>query len=289
LSDERARGAAAAVTVVPVPLWRLRVRRELPRYLLCACACAGLLASLRFAVAPPRSAPGAASKPGPAPDRAAAAFAVLFARRYLTWTASRPEDSIQALASYAGPGIEAGAGFTPPASGEQRVAWAEVIQEREPAAHELIYTVAVDTDSAGLLYLSVAVARDREGDLYLSRYPAFVGPPGAVPAAAPAHAREVNDPALATVAQRALRNYLAESAGEMQADLTSGARVSLPPSPLELLSLARLTWAPEGRSVVAVVQARDARGADYTLAYELDVTDAQGRWEVSALQTEPNE
>jgi hypothetical protein len=36
------------------------------------------------------------------------------------------------------------------------------------------------------------------------------------------------------------------------------------------------------------VQAQDARGARYTLAYELDVARVQGRWEVSAIQTNPD-
>jgi hypothetical protein len=31
----------------------------------------------------------------------------------------------------------------------------------------------------------------------------------------------------------------------------------------------------------------DARGVHYSLAYELDVAQTAGRWEVSAVQTEP--
>ena len=96
------------------------------------------------------------------------------------------------------------------------------------------------------------------------------------------------EPALATVVQRALRNYLAASAGELAADLTSGARVSLPGMPLSLESMQRLDWAPEGGAVLATVQAQDGRGVRYTLAYELDVVRAQGRWEVSAVQMDPD-
>jgi hypothetical protein len=51
----------------------------------------------------------------------------------------------------------------------------------------------------------------------------------------------------------------------------------------------RLDWAPGEGSVLATVQARDRRGAQYTLAYELDVLRQQGRWEVSAVQTDPDE
>ena len=37
----------------------------------------------------------------------------------------------RALASFVGPGIDPDAGLQPPSSGEQRVEWAEVVQERE--------------------------------------------------------------------------------------------------------------------------------------------------------------
>jgi hypothetical protein len=98
----------------------------------------------------------------------------------------------------------------------------------------------------------------------------------------------VGDPALATVVERALRNYLAASASELAADLTSAARVSLPGLALSLESMQRLDWSRGGSSVLAVVQAQDGRGVQYTLAYELDVERQEGRWEVSAVQVNPN-
>ncbi len=100
--------------------------------------------------------------------------------------------------------------------------------------------------------------------------------------------REVNEPALATVVGRALRNYLSASGSELAADLTSEAHVSLPAAALSLESVQHLDWAPGVGAVLAVVQAQDARGARYTLAYELDVARVQGRWEVSAIQTDPD-
>ena len=115
-----------------------------------------------------------------------------------------------------------------------------------------------------------------------------MGPPAAEPAQLPAHLREVAEPALATVVQRALRNYLGASSSELAADLSSGARVSLPSQALTLESMQRLDWAQQGSAVLATVQAQDARGARYTLAYELDVLRAQGRWEVSAVQVDPD-
>ena len=76
--------------------------------------------------------------------------------------------------------------------------------------------------------------------------------------------------------ERALRNYLADSPSELAADLATGARVSLPGIELALQSLQSLQWAPGAGAVIALVQAQDQRGAQYTLAYELDVLRAAG-------------
>lgn len=277
------------MTVATHPLWRIRLIYSLPRYLLLAVSVAGLAASARFAIAPPRPQSFAArmSTSSP-PDLAAAGYAVLFARRYLTWNAAEPQVSRDALAPLVGPGVEAGAGLRLPASGEQHVEWAEVVQEREPAPREHVYTVAAQTDSAGLLYLTVGIVRSTDGSLALAGYPAFVGAPALGPAPAVAQVREVEDPTLAAVVERALRNYLADSPDELAADLTSDARVSLPDLPMTLASIQRLSWCPGGRSVLAVVQAEDGRGVQYTLEYELDVALEQGRWEVGAVQMDPD-
>jgi hypothetical protein len=222
-------------------------------------------------------------------DPAAEGYAVLFARRYLTWNAADLQASLRTLGAFVGSGVEPGAGLQLPPTGRQAVEWAEVVQAREPAAGEHIYTVAAQTDSAGLLYLTVGVDRTRQGSLALSGYPAFVGAPAAGPASASRRLRAVADASLTSVITRALRNYLAASGAELAADLTPDARVSLPAWPLTLDSLARLDWSPDIHSVLAVVQAQDARGVQYTLAYEVDVVREQGRWEVSAVQMNPDE
>jgi hypothetical protein len=278
----------ATLTISTSPLWAIRIARGLPRYLLYALAVSGLAASARFAIAPPRAATPAASHPAVAADKAAEGFAALFARRYLTWNAADPLASERGLQPFAGPGIEPNAGLQLPGSGRQRVEWAEVVQQREPVAGERVYTVAAQTDTAGLTYLTVTVARAADGRLMLAGYPSIVGAPASAPAPTPARRREVTDPVLATVVQRALGNYLAASASDLAADLTSDALVSLPGLPLTLVSMQRLDWSSDGRSVVAVVQARDTRSVQYTLAYEVDVVQLAGRWEVSALQVDPD-
>jgi hypothetical protein len=277
------------VTIAIRPLWRLRLARNLPRYLLYALCGMGLVASVRVAIAPPRAAPpGVLPSLPPPPDLAAEGFASLFARRYLTWDASQPQVSGQLLAPLTGSGIEPDAGLRLPATGEQRVAWAEVVQVRQAKAGEHVYTVAAQTDTAGLVYLTVGVVRKADGSLALAGYPAFVGAPAAEPAQAPARLVEVTDAALIAVVERALRNYLAASPEELAADLTRDARVAVPDVRLTLESLQRLGWSPDRRSVLALVQAQDARGALYTLGYEIDVAELEGRWEVSAVQMDPD-
>jgi hypothetical protein len=278
------------VTVTTRSLWRIRLARELPRVLLFGVSLAGLMASARYAIAPPRPvALARARAAAPARDLAAEGFAQLFARRYLTWEANDPEAHQRALASYIGAGMEPGAGLQPPASGEEQVQWTEVVQERTAAPTERVYTVAAQTDTAGLVYLTVSVARARSGALELAGYPAFVGAPASGPPDAGDRLREVADPALRTVVERALRNYLADSGAELAADLTSTARVSLPAQALSLEAVQRLDWSPEGgEAVSATVQAQDGRGARYTLAYELDLAQVAGRWEVAAIQMNPD-
>ncbi len=222
-----------------------------------------------------------------APDRAAEGYAVIFARRYLTWNSTEPQSSAHELEPFTGPGLEANAGLDLPSAGEQRVEWAYVVQEREPLPGRHVYTIAAETDAQSVLYLTVGVSRTSGGGLALTGYPAFVGAPTAGPASPLAHLREVEEPALTTVVERALRNYLAGASGDLNADLTPGAQISVPSTALTLESVQRVDWSTAGRSVFVLVRAADPRGVQYTLAYELDVAREQGRWEVAAVQMDP--
>lgn len=276
------------VTVTPRSMWRIRLSRELSRYLLQGLALAGLLASVRFAIDPPRPTIARASISSSASvDRGAEAFASLFVRRYLTWNSRDPEVHRLGLARFVSSSMESEAGLRPPENGEQQVQWTQVVQVRALGSSEHVYTVAAQTDTMGLLYLTVSVARSGDGSLALAGYPAFVGPPSSIPATLPEHQQEVEDPALQTVATRALRNYLDGSESDLDADLSKGAHVSLPGLTLALESVQSLDWSGAGRAVLAVVRARDERGTQYTLGYELDVVSNAGRWEISAIQMNP--
>jgi hypothetical protein len=280
--------ARASVTVTTRPLWRIRLSRSLPRYVMYGVAVWGLLASARYAIAPPRPVlPPVAHVE--TPDLAAEGFATLFARRYLTWNAADPEAYRRELEPFLGANLEALAGVQLPRTGEERVQWAQVVQAREPSGGEHVYTVAAQTDTAGLLYLTVSVVRKPGEGVALAGYPAFVGAPASTAIEnVVEHLHDVQEPALQTVVKRALRNYLDASASELAADLTGEAAVSLPGLELELQSVQQLKWLPGHGSVFAVLTASDARGATYTLTYELDVSHVQGRWEISAIQMNPD-
>lgn len=267
-------------------MWRLRLRRGIPRYLVLAVAFFGIAASARFAIAPPRPARLVTSVGRQTVlDRGAEAYAVLFARRYLSWTAEGTPSG-PGVEPLAGGSLEPNAGLVVPGGAAQRVEWAEVVQAREPIDGQHVYTVAAQTDAAGLLYLTVSVVRLPSRALALADYPAFVGPPASVSSPTPARQVVVHDPELEVVLRRALANYLSASGSELAADMAAGAQVSLPPNPLSLESIQRQTWA-QGGAVQVIVQAQDSRGVRYSLAYELDVARVRGRWEISAIQTDP--
>lgn len=295
LTDGGAR--RASVTITPRSLWRLRLTREFTRYLLHAVAVAGLLASARFAIAPPRPAAGAPPRGQVSRDLAAEWFASQFARRYLAWDAGDPEARERALAQFVTGSAGPDAGLQPPegdgrprAGLVQRVLWTQVVQEREPELYTHVYIVAAQTDSQGLLYLAVSVRRRSDGSLCLGGYPAFVGAPASNAATSleAAASREVTAPELKLVVRRALRNYLIGARSDLQADMTPDARVSPPRFALALQSLQQLAWADGHGSVSAVVRARDTGGTQYTLTYELDVVHQQGRWEIAAIEMNPD-
>jgi hypothetical protein len=275
------------VTIKARPVWRIRIARELPRYTLYALSLWGVLASARYAIAPPRPAMARTPKVEQ-PDREAEGFACLFARRYLSWSADAQQSYEESLIALVGEGMAAQVGAQLAANGSEQTQWVQVVQERHGPLGERIYTLAAETDAAGLLYMTVGVLRERTGALALAGYPAFVGAPASARAEDVVEGlRDVEDGQLAAVLERALRNYLDGAASELAADLAESAQVSLPTLPLTLESVEQLKWAPGNGAVFAVLQASDRRGTRYTLEYELDVRRVATRWEISAIQMDP--
>lgn len=217
-------------------------------------------------------------------------FALRFARAYLSFDAARPSARERALAPFLGPELDADAGFFAPA-GAQRVRWAQIASDQRALAGGRVITVAagVSTQSSPV-YLAVSVRHDRERGLSLGGYPAFVGAP-AVDRAAPTPAlAPVEEPGVATVAARALRNYLAGSAANLRADLSPEAVVSLPAMALSAGGLETLGWigGPGSGAVLATVAAEDRHGATYTLSYELGI-ERRERPYISFIQVVPTD
>jgi hypothetical protein len=269
------------------PLWRLRVWASVTRWVLYVTAAVGIIATARFAIAPPR--PPAARVAGvAAADLGAEGFATLFARRYMTWSASAPTEHARGLTGFGNAATDPDLGLGQPARGSQTVLWVEVVQAHAGGPGEHVYTVAVDTGATALAYLSVDVVRATDGDLRLGRYPAFVGPPVSTAATGLGSGGigAVSDRSLIAVIGRAMRNYLAGSRANLAADLAPGTVVSTPTQPLSVDEIENSRVERDG-DVLATLVAHDAQGTSFTLTYELDVVRTAGRWLVAAIQTDP--
>jgi hypothetical protein len=268
-------------------LRRLRVAASLPRWAVVALACAGLAASARFLIAPPR--PVIRTVAGSHEDHAVRASAVAFTRAYLDLDGQNPDRPRAALAITTGEEPSAQLAPDVPPIVRQRVRWAEVESDRIVARRVHAVVVAADTDRRGIVHLAVNLERRADGALRIVGPPAVVG--GAILDDADtdpdARRPEVTDPALSEVSRRALDNYLAGNARNLAADLAATARVSLPDLPLRLERMSDLRWTVTGRSVAAAVEASDRDGVRYRLRYALDVVRVEDRWEISALATDP--
>jgi hypothetical protein len=210
-------------------------------------------------------------------------FADEFARAYLSWgpnTASREK----ALAPFLGPAAEPSLGVHPSPGATQVVEWAQVASRGQVAGQATDYTVAVQTSSDGLIYLEVDVAQLGGNRYALTRFPAIV----AAPLVARAGALDgvglpvVSSGALESVLSRALKNYLAGSVENLDADLAIGAVVTPPSLPLMLEQVLRFAVEPSG-AIIATVVAQDRKGTTYTLSYTMTAARRSDRWEVSAI------
>jgi Conjugative transposon protein TcpC len=267
-----------------VGLRGVRLRARAPRLALYGVLGLLAVAGLRAALAPAREGP-----PPPAvirpqgDDLAASSFAEAFARTYLTWGEDEAERE-RLLAPFLAAGLEPDGGLRPAAGASQQVLWTAVAGAERVGSRTLV-VVAVRT-TAATLELSVPVERDDRGFLYVSGYPALVGPPASAAGAVAPGERPVEDRKLLAVVDRALRNYLSGARTNLMADLSPDAVVSLPSERLDVRDVGEVTWAVPGRRVAAQVDALDARGTAWTLRYELEVR-RRDRWYVRSVQVNP--
>jgi hypothetical protein len=173
--------------------------------------------------------------------------------------------------------------MVPADRGAHHVAWTAVASERRVGSRTTV-VVAVETNGE-MIHLAVPVERDKRGFLAVATYPALVGAPATNADISPPAERDVDDPELRAVTERAVRNYLAGQRRNLAADLADGAIVALPSRRLTVESVESITWAA-GRRVAVQVRASDARAANWTLRYELAVLRRE-RWYVRSLQINP--
>lgn len=248
-----------------------RLRAAAPRYLVLATLLLLLVLGLRSLVSSPDSEPG--PRPAVGADAPSRAFVLQFARAYLTYDVEHPGLRARALAPYLSGAVDRDAGFFA-AAGSQRVLWAEVASDQRALAGGRALTVAAQLTTQALpVYLTITVAHERGGPLALVGYPAFVGAPTISRAAPATPRRPLEDPAVAAVVERALRNYLAGSATNLSADLAPGTEVTLPTLALRVRAVESIDWLGRAGSaaVIATVAAVDPRGSAYTLAYEVGI------------------
>ena len=280
----RSRASRARVTLEPRRLWSIRVSMGVMRWVFCAVALAGVIATVHNVLVPPRQRLVVADAPQVS-DAGAQWLALTFTRAYLTWSA---DASIResALSSFLAPADDPDGGVTPATGSSEQVGWLAIAGERSGPGGEHDYTVAADTGTGGIRYLAIAVAPGADGAEVLARYPALVGAPtpqraGALDGSGLA---VVTNAAVVAVLERALRNYVDSSSENLAADLAPGAAVAPVPAGLSLRNFVRLAVERSG-AVLATVLVVDTRQNLFTLAYEVTLAQRGGRWEITRIQS----
>jgi hypothetical protein len=272
------------IDVRPESLRAARLRAWIPRAVLYFVLGTLCVAGVRAIVEGPPAPIVTPVRSTPAADQGVRSFAEAFTHAYLAWDARKPELREAALAPYVSESLDANGGLQPAGKTRQSVRWTTVLGTRHTATRDLV-TVAAET-TTGLVYLSVPVSRDRRGFLIVSGYPALVGAPAPAKRFVIEPEEAVDDLALRTVVERAVRNYLGRANGNLLADLTPGAVISLPPQTLTIENVVEIAWAERPKRVALTARAKDDRGDTWTLRYEVDVV-KQDRWYVQRLQVDP--
>jgi hypothetical protein len=114
-----------------------------------------------------------------------------------------------------------------------------------------------------------------------------VGPPAVSERYAAASQQSVGDNGLVAMVTRLITNYLDDDAQDMQADLTPGARVSLPTAALSVQHVASVTWVRANTLVDVQVTARDSAQSTFSLSYEVGVTERE-RWYATSIAVNPS-
>jgi hypothetical protein len=251
---------------------RSRLAARAPRHLASLALLVLVVLGIRALLAPtPPPVIEAGASPGA--DVPSEDLALHFARAYLSYDATDPQAREAALAPYM-PRSDGRSGGFEATHGSRRVLWEDVASDQRSLQGGRVITVAAGVSgSPAPLYLAVSVRHEPGRPLSVIGYPALVGAPAILTAAAEPPREAVTDPAVTQVVDRVLGNYLAGSAPELRADLTDDAQVTLPTLVLHLREVAEVDWVggPGSGAVLATATAEAPEGPTYTLTYELGI------------------
>ena len=264
---ERRTLGAALRSVGRVALWTLVA-------LLLAKGAAAVLAS------PPKQVAGSASQG--AADDPTSAFAVRFARTYLS-------GSSRELTPLLAPGVSDET--IPDAAGtDAPVEQVEVAGARDLGAGRAIVTVACELGGGRTLYLAVPIVREGAGEVAALGAPAVVAGPAGVTRspARPGPLAGSSGAAIADLVRRFLPAYLsATDPGDLSYLLAPGARVTPLGGALRLLAVGMVKQEGDGegprRTAIATARVREPGGASLRLAYRIEVV-RRGRWYVEGVE-----
>lgn len=248
------------------------------------------------------SARPAQSKPQPAPSASAAwpddearAFAVGFARAYLSFSPDDPDGYARAVQRFAAGELRGSIVAQLPEHGDgQAVEDAVVARVARLSSTRALVTVAASVSADKVVstrFLTVPVARDGRGGLVVDDLPSFSPPPAAGGAErverdplSGSGAGEIQD-----VLEKFFADFLAGRSGDLEYMLAPGARVGAVAQPYALLGVDSVTddgpVTGSSRWVIATLRARDEQtGATYSLGYRVRLVRTD-RWLVSAINT----
>lgn len=244
-------------------------------------------------------APASFERPEPAfPDDEARAFALGFARTFLTFAPGREEEQARVLADYLAPGVDDNAGLVPPqrGQGEAQAVVDTTVARVHPLGPDaaLVTVAAVLAPTARTIYLSIPVARDAAGRLAVFDAPAPAPPPGRsfVPVRRGAeYLGGAQGDAVTALLRRFFPAYLAGPPGELAYFLQAGVRLRAVGGTWTEVDLAGLELAgrprPGALALLVTVRARDeATGALFLFRYRTLVV-RDGRWYVASVNGDP--
>jgi len=232
------------------------------------------------------------------PDDEARAFAVEFARTYLSYSPRHPGRYARELLPFVSPQVTSSVVPRFAHRGSRQVVQNAVVARAVSASDDrALITIAASVVSRGVTtrYLTVPVARDARGGLVVFALPSFSAPParGEVQLPDPEPLSGSDTAAMQDVLTRFLRAFLAGRSADLGYFVPPGTRIDAVSQRYELAGVDSVEQLGAGggrrRVVLVSVRARDVRSrAVYALRYELRLV-RRDRWYVAAVNATPKE